>query len=59
MQPKIQHNHTCEVCGKPATINEEDITVTYEVLPDDDYKKLAEDFIDGSSRYFCDDHYTR
>lgn len=57
--PKIEHTYTCEECGKPATYNVEDIRVTYKVLPDDDFEKTDEYYLDDSERFFCDDHYIR
>jgi hypothetical protein len=59
---KIQHNYTCEEeeCNKPATIFDEDVTITYNVLPNGDFISRDEDEpVDDSGRFYCDDHYSR
>ena len=59
-KPLITHDHKCEECGKPATINEEGVIMRYTVKPNGDFVDGdVVDSVDDSSHFFCNDHYSR
>ena len=53
---RIQHNYKCDVCGSPATINQQQQWHLYEITPNDDFKE-QNCWEGGDNKFYCDKCY--
>lgn len=53
-EPKIQHDHTCGRCGKPATINIQNWWHEYSIDNKGNTKEI-DDWEGDQNDFFCDD----
>ena len=53
---KVEHEYTCDNCGKPATRSVQDIWHSYDITKDGDF--VNEDTWDGNTNeFYCEKHY--
>jgi len=56
MNKKITHNYKCEVCGEPATRQQQEVVVEYEITANGNFEN--EDILgtnDNEEHFLCDD----
>ena len=52
---KIQHDYTCDVCGKPATFNQQDWNKLYSISREGDFQEI-DDWEGSYNEFYCDKH---
>lgn len=58
MTKKIKHDHVCDNCGKPATLNLQNNWHLYDITPAGKFE--SNDEWDGdSNEFFCDECYEK
>ena len=53
---KIKHEHTCDICGKPATYNVQNMWGIYEITADGEFEDYDTYEGDGNE-FYCDKHF--
>lgn len=53
-KPKLLHDYVCDVCGKPATYNQQNWNHLYTIDKKGNFKE-TDDWEGNSNEYFCDE----
>jgi len=57
-KPKILHDHTCDECGEPATINIQNCWQKYDINDAGDFEKVDE-WEGDTNEFYCDKCYNK
>ena len=50
---KISHDHTCDKCGKPATVNIQQSWQQYSINEDGEFE-LEKEWVEGENNFYCE-----
>jgi len=50
---QIEHDYVCDECGRPATMNIQDLRHCWKILPDGDMEEVGEAGTTDTNLYYC------